>query len=255
MKHAPLTLACLLLLLFALPARAQDKASDLAALKQENAELRAELDRVKDAYDKLEAETAKLRAELAKLTSHNEDLEVEKKQLTELAGLTPSGDRVESAQSRFTTEYDEADDTTTVRTGVESITAKGSGGENYLSLAYSFPGKDMTDPPDYVMLFIQTKFSGGVYDGVTDAVFDIDGQTVTVPIDDYQAVVRHNRVANKRTVRKDDESVTIKIDRDLLRQLARAIQVKITLGNVRLEPTRDQSALFRAIQKRIELGA
>lgn len=253
----PTTLAAILFsMLSVLPAYAQQQVDELAQVKQENTELRAELEQMKSAYDQLEAEAAKLRAELAKIRMSNEDLEIEKRELTELAGLTPSGDRVESAASRFTTEFDEATGQTTVRTGIEVLrVARGSAADHRLSLAYSYDGHEMQAPPETIALFIQTRFSGGVYRNHDTATFDIDGETVEVPIADYDAVTRRSRVANKRTIRKDDETLTLKIDQELLRRLARAIQVKITVGPVHLEPTRDQTALFRAIQKRIELGA
>lgn len=243
-------------LLFALPVCAQDQTDDIAVLKQQNAELRAELARVQKVNDALQAEVDQLRAELTKLTMAMEDLEVEKRELTELAGLTPSGDRVEVAASRFTTKYDDAADTTTVRSGIEKLhVAQGSAADHVFSLAYHYPGKQMQSPPDDVMLYIQARYSGGVYRDVTEATLDIDGQTVTIPIEDYAVVSRKVRVGNKHALNKGDETITLKIDRDLLRQLARAIQLKITLGQVQLEPTRDQTALFRAVRKRIELGA
>ena len=249
-------LACLVVLLFVSVGSAQTSADEAATLQKQNAELRAELDRVKSAYDELEAETAKLQAELAKLRMVKEDLEVEKKELTELAGLTPTGDRVEAAASRFTSEYDEATGKTTVRTGTEKLhVAKGSAVDHQLSLAYSYDGQEMKQRPQTILMFIQARFSGGVYRSKDTATFDIDGEKIEVPIANYEAVARRTRVANKHTLRKDDETLTFEVDQDLFRKLARAIQVKISIGKVDLEPTRDQTALFRAIQKRIELGA
>lgn len=249
--------AALLLACFSTHALAQDTADEVARLKQENTELRAELERVKSAYDGLEAETARLRAELAQLKLSNEDLSVQTRELTELAGLTPAGDRVESAASRFTTEYNDKTGQTTVRTGIEELkVTAGSAADHRLSLAYVFDGQQMQAPPDTVSLFIQAFYSGGVYRDRESATFEIDGETVEVPIAGYDATARRvNVAAGKRTIRKDDETLTFKIDQELLRKLARAIQVKITIGTVQLEPTRDQTALFRAIQRRIELGA
>ena len=256
MKRSTTLAAGLFMMLFVLPVFAQDQADELARVKQENTELRAELDRMKSAYDQLEAETAELRAELTKTRMNNEDLEVQTRELTELAGLTPSGERVESASSRFTTEFNEDTGRTTVRTGIEKLrVTRGSAADHQMSLAYAYVGHEMRSPPKTITLFIQAKFSGGVYRNQKTAIFDIDGETVEVPIADYDVQPRRVRVANKRTLRKDDETLTIKIDPELFRKLSRAIQVKITIGTVHLEPTRDQTALFRAIQKRIELGA
>jgi hypothetical protein len=233
-----------------------DPADALAAARQENAELRAELERVKSAYDRLEAQTGRLRADLAELGRKNEDLSVQTRELTELAGLTPLGDRVESALSRFTSTFDPQTGRTVVRTGVERLrVTRGSAADHRLSLAYSYPGQQMQTPPATVSLFIQAKFSGGVYREQDTVTLDIDGEAVDVPIADYDAVTRRVRVAGKRTLRKDDETLTVEIDAELLRRLARAIQVRITVGPVHLEPTRDQTALFRAVQKRIGLGA
>jgi hypothetical protein len=231
-------------------------ADELARVKQENTELRGELERVKSAYDRLEAETGKLRAELAGLRINNEDLAVQTRELTELAGLTPSGDRVESAASRFTSTFDPETGRTLVRTGIEELrVTRGSAADHRLSLAYFYEGEEMSSPPAIVKMFIQAKFSGGVYREQESATLDIDGETVEIPITDYDSVTRNIRVAGKRTMRKDDEALTFEIDAELLRRLARAIQVKITVGKVHLEPTRDQTALFRAVRKRIELGA
>ncbi len=255
MKYPLAYTCCLIVLLFASASFAQTT-DDVAALQKQNAELRAELERVKSAYDELEAEMAKLQAELAKLQVTKEDLEVEKKELTELAGLTPSGDRVEVAASRFTSKYDESTGKTVVRTGTELLhVVKGSGADHQFSLAYMYDGKQMQEKPKIIKLFIQSRFSGGVYRGAKTATFDIDGETIEVPIADYKATTRTTRIANKHSMRKDDESLTFDLDPDLFRRLARAIQVKITINGVELEPTRDQTALFRAIRKRIELGA
>ncbi len=231
-------------------------ADELARMKQENAELRGELERVKTAYDRLEAETGRLRAELAGLRISNEDLAVQTRELTELAGLTPAGDRVESAASRFTSTFDPETGRTIVRTGIEALkVTRGSAADHRLSLAYSYEGEQMLESPRIISMFIQAKFSGGVYRGQYTITLDIDGETVEVPITDYDSVTRRIRVAGKRWMRKDDETLTIEIDAELLRRLARAIQVKITAGPVELELTRDQTALFRAVRKRIELGA
>jgi len=228
----------------------------MVLLKQENAELHDELARVTTAYDRLEAETGRLRAELAALQLNNEDLTVQTRELTELAGLTPTGDRVESASARFTSAYDEETGRTTVRSGIEELKViRGSAADHRLSLAYSFEGENMQQPPEVVTMFIQAKFSGGVYREQEHALFDIDGEEVVVAISDYDMVSRKVRVAGKRTLRKDDETLKIDIDAELLRKLARAIQVKITVGTVELEPTRDQTAMFRAVRKRIDLGA
>lgn len=256
MKHTNRWYAAVLLVCFSTHALAQDMADEVAKLQQQNTELAAELERVKSAYDRLEAEAAKLRAELAQLKRSNEDLEVQTRELTELAGLTPSGDRVESAASRFTTEYDNETGKTTVRSGIEELRVLvGSAADHRLSLAYSFDGRQMRSPPQTLSLFVQAFYSGGVYRDQDTALFDIDGEVVEVPIADYHAATRRVSVAAKRTIRKDDETMTIKIDQELLRKLARAFQLKITVGKVQLEPTRDQTAIFRAIQRRIELGA
>ncbi|MEZ6193287.1 MAG: hypothetical protein R3C45_18600 [Phycisphaerales bacterium] len=257
MKTTTRWCAALLVACFCAHAIAQDTADEAAKLKQQNTELRAELERVKSAYDALEAETAKLRAELAQTKRSNEDLEVQTRELTELAGLTPSGDRVESAASRFTTGFNDETGQTTVRTGIEELKVIiGSAADHRLSLAYVYDGQEMQSPPDTVSLFIQAFYSGGVYRDQATAVFDIDGETVEVPIAEYDVAARRvNVAAGKRSIRKDDETLTFKLDEELLRKLARAIQVKITVGTVQLEMTRDQTALFRAIQRRIELGA
>jgi hypothetical protein len=256
MKNLPGWRMVLLLACFSAVVCAQAPVDEVVRLKQENAELRAELERVKSAYDSLEAETARLRVEFTKMQRNNEDLVVQTRELTELAGLTPSGDRVESAASRFTTEYDNETGKTTVRSGIEELKVLvGSAADHRLSLAYSFDGKQMQSPPQTLSLFIQAFYSGGVYRDQDTALFDIDGKIVEVPIADYDAAARRVSVAAKRTIRKDDETLTIRIDHELLRKLARAIQLKITIGTVQLEPTRDQTAIFRAIQRRIELGA
>lgn len=256
MKHPSLWCVSLTLMLLTTHANAQDAPDELSQIKQNNTELRAELIELKSAYEALQAEAATLRAELALLKRSNEDLQVQTRELTELAGLTPSGDRVESVSARFTTDYDEDAGQTTVRSGVEAVKiAQGSAADHRLSLAYVYDGREMQTPPDTVTVFIQAIYSGGVYRDQPAAEFEIDGETVDVPIAEYQATPRRVNVAGKRSMRKDDETLILKIDRDLLRRLSRAIQVNISVGTVRMELTRDQAALFRAVQKRIELGA
>ncbi|GAB4193338.1 MAG: hypothetical protein Kow00105_07500 [Phycisphaeraceae bacterium] len=244
------------MILLGLPANAEDGHEALAALKQENATLRAELERIKSAYRTLELEAEQLRAELARLKSSHEDLEVQTRELSELAGITLSGERIESAEARFRTTFDEQTGRTTVRTGIEELKVLiGSAADHRLSLAYSYDGQVMRQPPQVVSLFIQAFYSGGVYRKQDVALFNIDGDIVEVPITDYQVKSRRMTVAGKRSIRKDDETLVIHLDAELLRRLARAIQVKIQVGTVHLELTRDQTALFRAIKRRIELGA
>lgn len=203
-----------------------------------------------------DARVAELEAEVARLRRQNEDLRGEKEQLTELAGVTAEGERVASQEARITSAYDESTGMTTVRTQPERLVLRqGSHADHYLSLAYEYPGQKMASPPRDVLMFIQAAFSGGVYRGESTLELTLDNQeTLSLPIRSYDVAHRQVGIGAKKRVNKGDETLTFALDAEALRKLARSTTASGRIGRVRFDLSRDTLAMFKAVQKRLEMG-
>jgi hypothetical protein len=241
MKLPLLALASLLWFLSLVPPTFAQDASELDRLRAENAQLRTEIEQ--------------LRAELAHLRAANEDLRIEKEQLTELAGVTAEGQQIESAEALIQSQYDAAVNQTVVRTATTPLNmTAGTHADHYMSLLYSFEGQTMSAPPASITMHLQSLHTGGQYRDQPQITFIIDGQSVPTAVSDYRATRKQINRAGKSRSSRDDETLTITIDAELLRKLARATVVEGRLGQATFLLSSNQVATFKAVRKRIELG-
>jgi hypothetical protein len=179
---------------------------------------------------------------------------VQNEHLTELAGVTPEGERVASAEARITTET--ADGETFVRSQpVKLRMLSGSRADHYLTLAYSYPAGEKPGPSTPLTGYLQTAFSGSLYSHADALVITLDGdRTVSLPVTDYDRNHRQTGVAGKRRLDKSDETVTFLVTPEALAQLAAATTATGRIGDAAFEISREQLALFLAMQKRLEMG-
>lgn len=237
---------CLLLigLMIALSpfAFAEESGSELERLQQENATLRARV--------------AELEARIKQLETRGEDLEAEKQQLEQLAGVTTSGQKIESRRALIQSSYDADAGRTVVRSQPEKLSiTHGSRDDHYVSVAYVYAGEKLDGEPEKVTVFIQSVMSGGSYNATTplDLTLD-DGEAMTVKPSNYDRVRKQTRTGQKGGSRTDNETLTYDLTWEQLRRLARAVEATGRIGNTRFELTGDQLATFKAVRERVELG-
>ena len=127
--------------------------------------------------------------------------------------------------------------------------------DHYLSLTYTTstpaPGSAHTAGP--VTGHLQTRYSGGVHAG-KDLVFVLDGEAMPVAVTGYRVTGRQTGVAGKRRTDKSDEHLSFTLTPEQLRRVARAVDAEGRLGNVTFRLSRDDIAMFTAVQARIEKG-
>jgi hypothetical protein len=197
---------------------------------------------------------AHLEAELARVRRQNRELQTQRDQLTELAGVASEGERVAGVDARLTTER--AGGEVVVRTTTERLRmTRGTRADHLLSLAYVYDDGDRPTESTPVTAFIQAVFSGGLYGRVSDVVFTLgDGDELVVPITNYSLNPRSAGAAGKRRTDKSDETLTLRFSPEAMRAMAGAVSATGRMGHVEFELDRDALALFRAVQRRIEMG-
>lgn len=243
--------AALLLMLFTLAVLAP-----IAGAQDADADVAAELERLRAENAALKQRVAELEAKIAKLEDREQDLETQKEQLEQLAGVTTTGQRVESQRANITSDYNDDEDKTVVRTKPNKLSlTHGSRADHYLSLAYSYPGEKREGEPEHVTLFIQSMASGGAYNADTRLELTLgEDQAITVEPSSYDRD-RQRRSRGSRTLsRHDDETLVYLLSWAQLEALAGANEVTGRVGPTRFTLTADQIAAFKALVTRVELG-
>jgi hypothetical protein len=221
---------------------ADEGASELERLREENAALRARIAELEDKIERLE--------------NRGQDLEAEKQQLEQLAGVTTSGQKIESKRALIQSQFNQDAGRTVVRSKPEKLSiTHGSRADHYLSLAYSYPGENIESEPEHVTVFIQSLMSGGDYSATTPLELTLDdGEKLSIKPSDYERVRKQTRTGQKGGSRTDNETLTYELSWEQLRRLARAVEATGRIGNTRFELTGDQLATFKAIRERVGLG-
>lgn len=223
----------------------------VAELEQENAALRAELAQVRQS-------AAALLEQSRDLQNQRDDLVQERDTLEQLAGLTASGEAVASARARFTSDYDARTD----RTTVQSVTEKVDPGlgffnvEHHLRVRYEHPGQAMKTPPDHVLVDVLTLVSPSQrYRSLDEAQLVLDGETVTLPVEDYEIVRTRRYGASVAGQRRYDEQLTLRLPAEALRQIGRSREATLRLGDIELPLEGKHLALFEAARQRLAAEA
>lgn len=249
MIRIPLTL--LVLTCLALPVLGEDDAE-----KKRLADLEAEVARLRD-------ENQKLREQLDVTETAKEDLTVERTRLEQLAGMTAKGELVESRIAQVRTTFDEAADLTSVVTVPEAI--QGPGGlqwtEHRMSVRYAHPGRQPTaELPDTFHFDIFTIDNPDTrYRSLRSVTFIIDGESLELPVANYEILETRTRVTRVRTGNRTTstfrEQLTVDFDRPTLHRLSRATEVQIMLFRTRFTLSRENIATFVAVRERLQGGA
>lgn len=233
-------------------------AADEDAAARRIAELEAEVAR-------LEAENAELRQRLNITETAKADLETDRTRLEQLAGMTATGELVESRLARIQTAYDAEADRTTVTSVAERL--EGPGGlqtvEHRLALSYSFPGRSLRldNQPQTIAASVYTfANSDDRYKLLKTVTLTIDGEAVEVPVT-YHVLHTDTRKQSTRygsgfrTTSTYDEQLVLTLDRATFHRISAARDVSLTLFKTRFTLTRDNLATFVAMRERLEMGA
>jgi hypothetical protein len=222
---------------FATPTQAQDEAR-IAALERENAALKQRV--------------AQLEAQLAALRDANVQLQQEKHELSVLAAITPAETLREEQAARITVNFDQAADRTQVLAPALPVTvARGNRADTFITPSYSYPGRQLTQAPEALTLFIQCMGSGGVYGDVASVGFTLDGQRSDAPVANYKSYVRRSTGVNK-TFKRDNETLWVSMPLDLARKIAKAKSAQVQLAYTQFALSREQVAGIEALLARID---
>ena len=235
-------------LTLALGANADDT-TELQRLRQENAQLREQI-------AQLQNDIASTRQQTQQQDKQIAELQAKRDHLTVLAGITEEGDLVASSENRIITQYSDEKNLTSVRSAPEPMAlTHGSRADHYLSIAFSYPGQKITEPPQAVRLYIQTVFSGHLYSASKEGTFFVNGTPETVAIADYRAKQRsQSRAGGKNRADLSNEVVAFELDLETLERWSRAATIQGRLAQVSFEFTPQQVATLKAMHKRIEMG-
>lgn len=210
----------------------------------------------------LEAANAALRAELgqsppaaAELSQQNAALLAENRRLEQLAGVV-SVDEVDPAglAAQITTSRDEA----TGRTKAQTMPAafpelRGLGSTTfYLAFSAAAPAAQSDPASAPATLYLLTSANPtNRLESLTQITLEIDGQSVDLPMDNYEVLLDRRPAA---TLRRNaprtgslDERLAFTLDRETLTQLAYAGTAQLRVLNYDLTLTRQQIALARAV--------
>lgn len=187
---------------------------------------------------------ARLETENKALRAQVEQLQTENKRLAVMAGVVPKSDDVANVTPLITTQTDPQTHKTTVSTPVMILHMEDSTARHLIDLNYS---KEGSGAP-HAVLSIRTYFSGTLYFILKQMTWTIDGQTVTTPVGSYRN--NYRTIGGKVSVRNDDEFLTFDLPMDVVARIGNATDVKGELGRMHFKLTREQIALFRAMDLR-----
>ena len=215
----------------------------------ELSDLRAENQRLRAKNAELKQRLAALEKQLGRATEQTQDLQHEKTQLERLAGVTTTGERVESERPNLrTVELTEGSERIATRAMPLDLTA-GSRANHYLVLSYP---TGTADPMPPVTAAILTQMSGGIHKEADTLTLTVDGQPRTLERASYEA--RKKSIKSGKTRRNtSDETARFAIDPDLLRELARASTLEGRLGRITFTLDPQQIASFRALRERMRV--
>ncbi len=231
-----LTLAC------ATPSLADDVTLD--QLRQENVTLRARV--------------RKLQMQVKNLTEKVEALQSQKQQAeTHAQGLVARHRAVAAeAEAHFVTCGHEADSgVTTCRTKwMPLMVTHGRKRHHWFRLVHAHSGNDAPESERHVTVEFKTRASGGIYRSVSSLRLDLDGESITRPIQDYQAL-RRSGSGSRTKLRRDNESFTAALSVEDLSRVVQGSSVEGRLGAVRFDISADQIHACKVMLRKIRQPA
>lgn len=179
-------------------------------------------------------EAARLRDENERLRVRIETLERENARLRDLAGLRPD----EPASARDRVRITDAPDGERIEADeIALVVTDGSRAAHVLHLG--------TDADGRARGVIETTFSSGIHRYVDALELVLDGETVRVPVVDYDAT-RVSAGPPQRRRRRDHERVTVALPPAVLGRAAEARTLDARLGRVRFRLDATGRATLRA---------
>jgi hypothetical protein len=195
------------------------------------------------------AENARLAARVAALEARIGDLDVEKRDLEIVAGV-----RSEAAERDAETAVRGALATTvagggaTVTTPLRRVTVThGSRAPHWVRFRLTRPAAS-NDPPPRIFVDVTTRGSDGFYRGLESMTLTADdGDAIPGAVIAYDAN-RATAGGGRKTIRRDNESLTIEFPAASLARLAAAERIAGRLGPIRFTFGDDQRAALRVLQ-------
>ncbi len=197
-----------------------------------------------------DARIARLEAQLSVIQQRTEHLDEREAQLEVMAGAVTTGEYAERFESLVTQSSKEG--RTVVSAGPLRFEDEPLVGDLFLSAVYSLPGDSAVGRPESVSVFIQGKFTGGQFRGTETLSFDLAGETLHLPVADYQTVSKRSGLLGKKASDKSDETLTLVVDVATLRRLAEATALSVSTPRGEVVWQREQRALLRALLARME---
>ncbi len=220
----------------------------------------------------LRAEVRRLRAQLHKQRDHVDHLN---DQLSVMAGVTPTDERLASTTAFIQESQNDAGQTIATTATRELRVTDGSRADHWINLQRVLPDAATREPSEPstddttkaptsinantndnaytntnpITLIINTVHSGGIYRSASNATLIINGQTLSLSVVDYDRRTKRTG-SSKSKIRRDDETIHLRVNATQLQKIISAPTIEATtlqLGHVRFELTRDQVTAFRAL--------
>ncbi|MEM1209802.1 MAG: hypothetical protein AAGI54_11095 [Planctomycetota bacterium] len=244
-----------------------------ARLKQEVAELRAELEAERSGQPRAvepvatatpaSDDRAALEARIQAAEREIEDLQAERDQLELLAGVSSKGEAVESSIALISERYDAKANRTWVTAKARPIRPDAliSPADHFLGATFSYPGNPTPTPASATELQLVLYTLGNPtpqYEGFRRVTLEIDGQPTELRIDRYRLIneERMSKPTGRRSntttpIVMRDERLDMLVDDETVRRIARASRLRMLLPNgLKFDLGRDGVALFAAMQAR-----
>ncbi len=246
----------------------------IAALQEENAELRARLagetgaEQTPAPPSPASADLTMMQRELDAAREKTQRLEAEMVELEKLAGVSAKGELIESAISLFETTHDEQADTTTVRARPKRVISTNVAGFSEYRLGGSFtipaparqanPGDRASLPGAYQLELYTYGNPNRWLKSAKSATLRIDGQDFDAPvaeyavIDELKAPPSAGRTKTTAGVLARDERVAFTLSPELAERLGRAQTLALLLPKAEFELGREHIAMVEAMRIRAQ---
>jgi hypothetical protein len=187
------------------------------------------------------AENARLRAHIAELETELAGLRAAKRDLEVVAGITPAdaGERAERAVREQLTTSTAGGAATVTTPPIRLDVTHGSAARHWVRFRAT-SGSD-------VLMVVSTRASGGIYRGVPHAVIEVDGTSIVCDVVGYDSR-RVTAGAVRAPVRRDDETLTLRLPPEAIDRLVAVPRASGRLGPVRFTLSDPQLAAVRVVR-------
>lgn len=191
-------------------------------------------------------ELERLRSENARLSERVKQLEAENAKLRGEAQNPLAAALEERARESVSVEVDEGDASTTVSTEPSRLERDGGGARHWITFRAEKSKDSVAVRPE---LIIATNASQGQYRQARQLDLIVDGTPVALDVVKYRS--QPNTSVRGSTKPTEEETVTAALTMSSLDQLAKASNVKGTLGGTSFQLTPEQLAAVRAFREKL----